>query len=232
MLIFIAAITVMILSFRFAVLYTAYESSLYLKLTGLGFWQVVLDSGRYGEYLIVSQLDKLNLYKKILVNVYLPKNDTTTAEIDIIMLCTKGIFVFESKNYGGWIYGSENSRSWTQTLPNRQKHKFYNPIMQNKSHIAQLDKFLRVYSTDTYKSYVVFGERCKLKSIKYEKSKNSIVTSRSSMLKEFAKCGYESIMPEKAVDNCYEALKPYANVSEQVKERHIKNVRQKQAANK
>jgi len=104
--------------------------------------------------------------------------------------------------------------------------------MQNKTHIAQLNKTLRVYSDETYKSYVVFGDRCKLKSIEYEKSRNSIVTSRSSMLKEFVKCSYENIMPEKAVDNCYETLKPYVNVTKQVKEQHIKNIRQKQTANK
>lgn len=55
--------------------------------------------------------------------------------------------VFESKNYSGWVFGSENQKNWYQTLPmgkGRQSSKetFLNPIMQNRLHIKSLKTFL------------------------------------------------------------------------------------------
>ena len=44
------------------------------------------------------------------------------------MIHEKGIFVFESKNYSGWIFGSADQLNWTQSLQNGEKHHFYNPI--------------------------------------------------------------------------------------------------------
>jgi hypothetical protein len=60
------------------------------------------------------------------------------------MISTKGIFVFESKNYSGWIFGSEKNRYWTQTLPKNSKNKFFNPIWQNKAHIKALSESLGI----------------------------------------------------------------------------------------
>lgn len=42
-----------------------------------------------------------------MTNLYLPKEDGSTTEIDLIMLSETGILVFESKNYSGWIFGDE-----------------------------------------------------------------------------------------------------------------------------
>ena len=63
----------------------------------------------------------------------MPRDDGETTEIDVLMLHTSGIYVFESKNYSGWIFGDEKSKTWTQTLPNgrgrrAQKERFLNPI--------------------------------------------------------------------------------------------------------
>ena len=41
-----------------------------------------------------------------------------TSEIDLLMIHEKGIFVFESKNYSGWIFGSADQLHWTQSLQN------------------------------------------------------------------------------------------------------------------
>ena len=42
-----------------------------------------------------------------------------------------GVFVVETKNMGGWIFGSERNREWTQVFPNAEKYKFQNPLRQN-----------------------------------------------------------------------------------------------------
>ena len=76
------------------------------------------DPGEFGEYLITYALENNNIggYLKVLKNLYIPIGYGKTTEIDVIMIHRKGIFVFESKNYSGWIFGSRNDRYWTQSL--------------------------------------------------------------------------------------------------------------------
>ncbi len=68
-------------------------------------WLNYEDSGSFGEYLIQYALFNISGYGKVLNNLYIPYKGKAS-EIDVIMLHEKGIFVFESKNYSGWIYGS------------------------------------------------------------------------------------------------------------------------------
>ena len=72
------------------------------------------------------------------------------------MLINKtGIFVIETKNYSGRIYGQEDQREWTQVLQyGKVKNKFYNPIMQNRTHIYALSKVLE--RSDCFISIIIF----------------------------------------------------------------------------
>ena len=93
--------------------------------------------GKRGESLTARELklvDLLGRKGKILRNIYIPKENGDTSEIDLLYITQKGIFVIESKNYSGWIFGDEKSTNWTASLPNGQKNRFYNPILQNKTH--------------------------------------------------------------------------------------------------
>ena len=87
--------------------------------------------------------------------------------IAVLLITIKGLFVFESKNYSGWILGSETQKNWTQTLPKgrgkNQKEYFYNPILQNKGHINTLKKILK-QNVPIY-SIITFSERCTLKKV-------------------------------------------------------------------
>lgn len=64
----------------------------------------------------------------------------------ILLINNHGVFVFESKNYSGWIFGNERSKTWTQTLPQGKgkshKEHFLNPIMQNKLHIKWIKSLI------------------------------------------------------------------------------------------
>ena len=94
---------------------------LYLKLLHL------LDSS------LISNL-KIQNYK------YLDENGNSH-QIDHILIRNNGIFCIETKNYSGTIYGKENSKNWIQYI-NSSKNYFYNPLLQNKSHIACINKIL------------------------------------------------------------------------------------------
>ena len=122
--------------------------------------------GPLGESLTARTLKHVQMFGRdgmILRNLYLPKDNGETSEIDLLFITQKGIFVIESKNYSGWIFGSDKDQYWTQMLPNKQKNRFYNPIKQNQTHIKWLQNYLNekipVYSL------IVFSERCELKQI-------------------------------------------------------------------
>lgn len=90
----------------------------------------------------------------LLNNITIPFQDGTT-QIDHILISTKGIFVIETKNYSGWIFGDENSKQWMQTLY-RAKSRFQNPIHQNFLHVKAIDQLLDFLPKGQIHSIVVF----------------------------------------------------------------------------
>lgn len=87
-----------------------YDKSNYKKESGNKFFGVMMDKGKYDEYLSFNILEKINGASRILTNVYLPKGNGETTEIDLIYIHETGIYVLESKNYSGWIFGDEKSK--------------------------------------------------------------------------------------------------------------------------
>ena len=162
----------------------------------MGFWKMLIgeqpgiiesflnydNKGHYGEYLAQYALNHNNLsgYLKTLTNLYLPYKGRST-ELDVIMIHEKGIFVFESKNYSGWIFGSLDQQKWTQCLPNKEKHQFYNPVMQNHTHIKALSEYLELPS-EAFSSYIIFSERCELKKVP-DNTEAFTILNRNNMLK-------------------------------------------------
>lgn len=208
-----------------------YEKTLYFVQTGNPFNKVMQDIGLIGEYFTYQCLAPLNGYKKFIFNCYLPKADGETTEVDVILLHESGIYVFESKNYSGWIFGNESQTFWTQTLPSgkgkSQKSRFFNPIMQNAGHIKQLKAFLASDNLPIY-SYVLFSDRCELKNVKLEKT-HAIVIHRADVLsriqKNYAEKGNQLSVEQ--IDAIFEKLSPLAAVDESVKQQHIKNINEK-----
>lgn len=100
--------------------------------------------GYLGELLVRLfahlQLDR-QTYRR-LHNVILPTPDGTT-QIDHVFLSRYGIFVVETKNMSGWIFGSERQAQWTQKLY-RRTFKFQNPLRQNYKHLKALEAALGI----------------------------------------------------------------------------------------
>ena len=100
---------------------------------------------RHGEKLTAKQLKRLAFSMgegKVLRNVYVPKEGGGTSEIDVLFITSRGVFVIESKNYSGWIFGNEADRYWTQCLEGGQRNRFYNPIWQNRGHVKWLGRYV------------------------------------------------------------------------------------------
>ncbi|RLQ96850.1 nuclease-related domain-containing protein [Falsibacillus albus] len=50
----------------------------------------------------------------VLHDIYLPSKNGSSVQIDHMILSIYGIFVVETKNYKGWIFGDDQSRQWKQ----------------------------------------------------------------------------------------------------------------------
>ena len=86
-------------------------------------------------------------------NVTLPTEDGTT-QIDHVIVSRYGVFVIETKNMKGWIFGSPQQKTWTQKIY-RNTTKFQNPLHQNYKHTQTLQAALGLDSDKVF-SVVVF----------------------------------------------------------------------------
>lgn len=117
-----------------------------------------------GEFFVNMQLKRLDKTEySIYKDLYIPREDGTTSQVDHVVVSKYGIFVVETKNYAGWIFGNETNPKWTQVIY-KTKSKFLNPIIQNKGHIKALNSYLNV-DAKAYQSIIVFTLRSTLKKV-------------------------------------------------------------------
>lgn len=113
-------------------------------------------------------------------DLYIFKPDGKTTQVDIVVATSVGIIVFEVKDYSGWIYGKGNQQKWTQVLSyGREKYRFYNPVLQNKSHISQLQRILK--ENVPFYSVIVFYGHCRLQDVSFI-PQNTFVTKSYRVL--------------------------------------------------
>ena len=95
-------------------------------------------------------------------NITLPLANGGSTQIDHVIVSVYGIFVIETKNYKGWIFGNEAQRQWTQVIMGR-KYKFQNPLRQNYLHIKTLADLLAL-DLNYFHSMIAFIGECELKN--------------------------------------------------------------------
>ncbi|MBQ3386094.1 MAG: NERD domain-containing protein, partial [Eggerthellaceae bacterium] len=131
----LVAVAALSIGTYYFVVVSKYKKTTYYQITHNGYFKMRGDDGLRGEYQAYTNLSYLeDSGCRFLFNVYLPTNHGETTEADIILFTKLGLVVIESKNYSGWIFGSEQQANWTQTLPQgrrTQKNRFYNPLWQN-----------------------------------------------------------------------------------------------------
>jgi restriction system protein len=110
------------------------------------------------------------LAKKIFLDpsIYIDVNNVTisatngTTQIDHIIVSCYGVFVIETKNMSGWIFGDEKSPQWTQSFA-KKRFKFQNPLHQNYRHTRALSEFLDI-EHDKFFSVIMFWGTCEFKT--------------------------------------------------------------------
>ena len=189
------------------------------------------EKGEIGEDIIYRDLARIEGRKAFLPNCYIPKHNGGTTEIDLIFLHESGVYVIESKNYSGWIFGDEEQEYWTQCLQSvggiATKKQFYNPLWQNEIHIYALMELLQD-DTFPYYSYIVFGNGCELKNITLTRNSCHVIYERYLVqdISENAKlCG--KCLSDEKIATLYAFLSNFTGASDEQKARHIEEVRAK-----
>ncbi len=114
--------------------------------------------GIAGEFLVNTAArrflpkDEYHLIKDVTL-----QTDDGTTQIDHIIVSRYGVFVIETKNMKGWIFGSANQRTWTQKIY-KHTNKFQNPLHQNYKHIKTLEVLLDIPATAIHSLVVFVGD--------------------------------------------------------------------------
>ena len=111
-------------------------------------------------------LKEYHIYNNILLHA-----SYGTTQIDHIIVSKYGIFVVETKNKNGWIYGKSTDRYWTQVFYNT-KYKFQNPLRQNYLHEKSVAEYFKV-SRNLIFPVVIFWGSCLFKTPMPENVRNN-----------------------------------------------------------
>lgn len=109
------------------------------------------------------------------------EDDRSSSQVDNLLLTQKALYVCEVKNYRGRIFGSPTQEQWTMTLlstftkrnkrgrkvkkTHLSKHRFYNPIRQNTTHIKKIKHVLTNYPEVPIINLVVFGPKADVSNV-------------------------------------------------------------------
>ncbi|KEI72032.1 nuclease-related domain-containing protein [Endozoicomonas elysicola] len=185
--------------------------------------------GVLGEFMVNTAI-KLMLDKKhyhLLDNVTLPTKDGST-QIDHIIVSRFGIFVMETKNMKGWIFGSEHQKQWTQKI---FKHtaRFQNPLHQNYKHTKTLSSCLEMDDSKLFPVVVFVGDS----TFKTPMPEN--VTYAGGLIR-YIKSKTSPLLSDSEVSEAIERIKSgrlaptFKNHRAHI--RHVQEIKQKKAAEK
>jgi hypothetical protein len=165
---------------------------------------------------------------RVFNNVTLPNFGGGTTQIDHIIVSVYGIFVIETKNMNGWIYGNEKDAKWTQVFF-KKKYTFPNPLRQNYKHTKSVSELLKI-PEDKFHSIIFFiGDDCVFKT---KMPENVFLKGYTKYIKNKT----EKILTEKKVSTIVEGITVYKLPSSFKTKRahinHVKNIKENKSQTK
>lgn len=178
------------------------------------------DKGNYGEIQIQAKLNKY-IKKKggyLINDVIIPGKNDKTSEIDHILFYNNGVFVIETKNLSGLIYGKEEDEYFIQVLGDgTTRNRIYNPIKQNSTHVDRVQYILNINNVI---NVVVFNQN----NTSHIKSKYII---KKRKLIRYLKSYKENLYSNEQVQTMYNKIKQYKDYPIISKEEHIKRIQER-----
>ncbi len=188
--------------------------------------------GELGEYKINIQLDQLPKNSKYLSDVLIENNKAKSgySQIDHVIFNPYAIFVVETKNYSGTIYGDRSRAKWNVN----GKFPMMNPFNQNYGHIQAIKGVLEKEDETQFVSMVSFTKRCTFKVndelrkiqsndlIVYDIELSEYITRKINILKLQ---NSEPIYSTNELQNLYNKIKS-ANITDlYIRDKHVETLK-------
>ena len=173
--------------------------------------------GNIGEKKVSLRLNLLQDEYKIFDDIYLNINEHSV-QIDHIVVSKYGVFVIETKNIKGWIFGTDKSEYWIKNMYGK-KYEFRNPLKQNYYHVKMLQTLLQL-SQNKFIPIVVFLKGATLKC----NTSGNVV--KISHLNRTIKSYYEVILDDEEVHRIIMILTEQNIKDRKYKRYHVKKVKE------
>lgn len=178
--------------------------------------------GKMGERTVRRIVEKRldpKIYREFF-NVTIATDDGGTTQIDHIYVSPFGVFVVETKNFRGWIFGSRSQARWTQIIYKR-RISFQNPLRQNYRHIKILESILGLPLT-TFKSVVVFTGDCTFKT-----EMPSEICTCTDLIEYMRSIDTRILSDSQVSEICAQIISVRLDASSQVHRDHVRYLRRK-----
>lgn len=126
--------------------------------------------GDSGEFAVARQLRRLPRQYMVINDLMFRNSKNHTTQIDHVVVSPYGIFVIETKNITGHIYGSAWSQQWKRYkkawysgVEYNSELEFSNPLLQNRAHIVALNAVLAQFRPPQPISVIAFSPNAELK---------------------------------------------------------------------
>ncbi len=199
------------------------RSPYYQQMPDRSFADLKKDKGAYGEYLLCYFLRKEK--GRWLYNLYIPGREEAT-ELDALFICSRGVFLFESKNFSGRIYGLLSQPDWVQSVKTEKgirKLRFFNPMMQNSAHARAL-KALLPENTPIY-PMVVFGRESMLYTPVAKEQPDKLFCLRD--LRKRVSAVKKGVLGTDRIEGIYNSLLQYTKIDLRDKLSHLRRAQKR-----
>lgn len=218
---FVLRLILFILTFTYE--FITFNTSGYKEKTNVGFLRTYFNKGNYGEFSFYRKLTRIINKENIFVNLYLDNINTEFTEVDMIAISTNGVYVFEVKNYSGYIFGSQNDKYWTQTFHKNSKFQFYNPLRQNYAHVKAVERILNVPESQII-PIITFSNKSKLRKLNITKETHVYhFKDALKIVKNYVK-NSRNLITEEEIIEYQKTIPSFTHASEIIRKRHVEGI--------
>lgn len=150
----------------------------------------------------------------------------SSTQIDHIVVSKYGLFIIETKNHKGMIFGDDQGKVWTQTIlqggRNVGRFTFYSPVRQNQTHISHLSNRIKL-PTVSMRGIIVFTSP----DVDLTNVRSSFCTQPSKLL-DIINTYNRVIFNDKQVDNIIMRIDKVNNKGYFAEKSHIEFVKKQQ----
>ncbi|MCW9705787.1 nuclease-related domain-containing protein [Fodinibius salsisoli] len=150
-------------------------------------------------------------------DVIIPSGNGTT-QIDHLLVSPYGLFIIETKNKKGWIFGSKGQKSWTQSHYGNN-YSFQNPIRQSFRQKKIVSEFLGINESNIH-TVIYFVGDCKFKT---QLPDNVIKSRLGKYIKQFK----DHVFSPEEIDRVVGEMDYYVSESSLTTKKHILSLRER-----